>query len=206
MMKILGLTGGIASGKSTVSRILKEEYHLPIIDADELAKAAVCAGSTGLLNIQKYFGTEYLLENGEMNRKKMGALVRRDEKARRALNAIVHPLVYEGFYLEKEKLRSVGHSLIVYDCPLLFEENLQHLVDLSLLIITEKKIRATRLMVRDSISENSAYEKMAIQMPDEQKEPLADLVLYNNGNFEDLKESVAQLVADIKGELGIVRE
>lgn len=200
-MKILGLTGGIASGKSTIAQILKEEHHLPIIDADHLAKAAVAAGSVGLKRIVRHFGEGYILENGEMDRKKMGELVRHNEKALRDLNAIVHPLVSDAFFTEKEKLNKEGHSLIVYDCPLLFEENLQHLVDVSLLVITDHKIRVARLMERDGILEGVANEKMAIQMTDVQKEPLADMVLYNNGNLEDLKNTVAQLVMDLKWKL-----
>lgn len=197
-MKMIGLTGGIASGKSTVSQMLKEEHHLPIIDADDLAKAAVAAGTIGLERIAQHFGQDYILKNGEMDRNKMGDLVRRDEKARRDLNAIVHPLVSDSFFSEKERLTREGHSLIVYDCPLLFEENLSHLVDSSVLIVADQKVRASRLMERDGITEDIAYEKMAIQMPDDQKEALADIVLHNNGNLKDLKKAVAQLVMDLK--------
>ena len=197
-MKIIGLTGGIASGKSTVSQMLREEHHLPIIDADHLAKAAVAVGTVGLERIAQHFGQDYILKNGELDRNKMGGLVRRDEKARRDLNAIVHPLVSDSYFAEKERLAREGHSLIVYDCPLLFEENLSHLVDSSVLIVADPKVRASRLMERDGISEDIAYEKMAIQMPDDQKESLADIVLHNNGNLEDLKKTVAQLVMDFK--------
>jgi len=191
---LLGLTGGIASGKSSVSKILSKIYHYPIIDADQLAKAIVKPGQKALLTIQDCFGSAYIKKDGTLDRDRLGTLVRHDKKALEQLNAITHPAIEQGFKEQVLHYRQTGEKHIVYDCPLLFEANQAHLVDQSLLIVTDFTIRLERLMLRDKIDRATAKQKIAIQLADDKKIQLADHVLYNNGSFSQLETAVAIFV------------
>ncbi|WKY48886.1 dephospho-CoA kinase [Eubacteriaceae bacterium ES3] len=185
-MKIIAITGGIASGKSTVVKILRNRYHYEIIDADQLAREAVKKGSPGLKKIVEIFGKKILTNDDELNRSKMGQMIAEDQSAREKLNAIVHPEVRRLYNLEFEKYEKTNLPSIFYDCPLLCESGLTNTVDEIFLVVADEKIRLERIMSRDKVSEELAQKKIDMQMKDEDKEKMADVVIENNGTFDEL--------------------
>lgn len=185
-MKIIGITGGIASGKSAVTNILKKRFSFTVIDADQLARQAVAVGSPGLKKIVEVFGEEILAESGDLNRFKLGEIIANDELARKKLNAIVHPEVQKIYDCEINFYKNKGIPTVFYDCPLLFEANLQDTVDETILVVADKEIRIKRIMERDGLNREQAQKRIDMQMSDEAKIGLADVVVENNGNLDDL--------------------
>lgn len=185
-MKVIGLTGGIASGKSTVTNILKKRFNYIVIDADQLARQAVEVGSIGLKKITEVFGQEIICENGELNRNLLGKIIADDEKARKKLNTIVHPEVKKLYDQQVQFYKSNGMPFVFFDCPLLFEANLQNTVDKIILVVAEKEIRIKRVMDRDGLTKEQALKRIDMQMPDEEKVLLADTIIENNGSPDDL--------------------
>lgn len=185
-MKVIGLTGGIASGKSTVTNILQKRFNLIVIDADQLARQAVEPGSLGLIRIAETFGESVLFENGELNRSLLGEIIANDERARKKLNAIVHPEVKKLYDQQVSFYESMGIPVIFYDCPLLFEENLHETVDETMLVIADTEIRIERIMARDGLTRDDAWKRITMQMPDIEKIALADTIIENNGSLDEL--------------------
>jgi dephospho-CoA kinase len=188
----IGLTGGIASGKSTVSRMLRERGTL-IVDADQISREIVMPGSPVLQKIADEFGQEVLLESGELNRKKLGSIIFSDEEKRLKLNAIMHPPIraemlrrirqYEAEYPDK---------LIVADIPLLYESNLQHMFSEVMVVYVPLPVQIARLMERDGLTESQALERIRSQMPLEDKRRLADVVIDNSGSLEETAKQLDQ--------------
>ncbi|MFC4403694.1 dephospho-CoA kinase [Gracilibacillus xinjiangensis] len=187
---IIGLTGNIASGKSTISRILAEDYDLPVIDADVVSRQVVEPGETALAQIAEVFGTDILQEDGQLDRTKLGKVVFTDSAKREQLNAIVHPAVRERMMLEKERLKAEGFPTIVMDIPLLFENNLTYLVEKTIVVYTEEATQLRRLMERNNLSETEARQRMNAQMPPCKKKELADEVVDNSGTIEASKQQL----------------
>jgi len=185
-MRVIGVTGGIASGKSTVTDILKKRFSYIVIDADQLARQAVEPGSPGLTKITTVFGPEAINENGELNRSLLGELIANDEQARKKLNAIVHPEIKKLYDQQIDFYRRSGIPTVFYDCPLLFETNLQNTVDETILVVADKEIRIGRLMERDKLTRAQAIKRIDMQMSDEDKISLADTIIENNGSLDDL--------------------
>jgi dephospho-CoA kinase len=185
-MRVIGVTGGIASGKSTVTDILKKRFNYIIIDADQLARQAVAPGSPGLIKIIAVFGQEVINENGELNRSLLGELIANDEQARKKLNAVVHPEIKKLYDQQIDFYRRSGIPTVFYDCPLLFETNLQNTVDETILVVADKEIRIGRLMERDKLTREQAIKRIDMQMSDEDKIGLADTIIENNGSLDDL--------------------
>jgi dephospho-CoA kinase len=194
-MKVLGITGGIGSGKSVVAGILNKEFGVSVIDADALARRAVEPGSLGLSAVVEAFGTTVLRENGSLDRKALGSIVFRDEDKRRQLNAIVHPQVERLFYQALEEEENKGATWVVYDCPLLVEEKLFHQADQIWLVRATDETRIQRIVQRNAISREDAMARMEAQMPDDEKEPFVHVVLWNDGSLESLRNTVLQLWA-----------
>lgn len=188
----IGLTGGIASGKSTVSRMLRERGTL-IVDADQISREIVMPGSPVLQKIADEFGQEVLLESGELNRKKLGSIIFSDEEKRLKLNAIMHPPIraemlrrirqYEAEYPDK---------LIVADIPLLYESNLQHMFSEVVVVYVPLPVQIARLMERDGLTKSQALERIRSQMPLEDKRRLADVVIDNSGSLEETAKQLDQ--------------
>lgn len=185
-MRVIGVTGGIASGKSTVTDILKKRFNYIVIDADQLARQAVEPGSPGLTKITTVFGLEVINENGELNRSLLGELIANDEQARKKLNAIVHPEIKKLYDQQIDFYRRSGIPTVFYDCPLLFETNLQNTVDETILVVADKEIRIGRIMARDKLTRAQAIKRIDMQMSDEDKISLADTIIENNGSLDDL--------------------
>jgi dephospho-CoA kinase len=193
MALIIGLTGGIASGKSTVSRMLLN-LNIPVIDADIEARKAVEKGEKAYLQIVETYGTDILSENGEIDRVKLGSIVFHDEEKRLQLNTIVHPAVREKMNSEKERILNSGNRVVVLDIPLLFESKLTHLVEKTILVYVEEEVQLQRLMARNQLSEVEATARIQSQIPLKNKIKLADEVINNNGTVEETREQLIQIL------------
>jgi len=185
--KIIGLTGGIASGKSTVSKYLSDK-GIPIVDADIVARQVVQPGSKGLKEIVSAFGEDLLLE-GQLNRKKLRDIIFSDDEKRLLLNSILHPIIHDEIENQIQSYVS-KHELVVFDAPLLLENDLKHMVDVLWLVSCSEEKQIQRVMTRDSISEVEAKNIIGKQMPLKEKEGLADLVIVNESSLDDLYEQV----------------
>ncbi|WLR53287.1 dephospho-CoA kinase [Bacillus tianshenii] len=201
MTMIIGLTGGIASGKSTVSYMLKG-LNFPVIDADEAARKVVEVGEEAYRKIVETFGESVLYEDGTINREKLGSIVFNDENERIKLNKIVHPAVRAYMNNQKEAYISAGEQVIVMDIPLLFESKLTYLVDKTIVVYVDQDVQLQRLMERNKLSEQDAKARIASQMPLEEKKSLADEVIDNNGTVEETKEQLIEILKQWNIQIG----
>ncbi|KAF6255164.1 dephospho-CoA kinase [Scenedesmus sp. NREL 46B-D3] len=196
-MLVVGLTGGIAAGKSTVTSQLTS-LGLPVIDCDKIAHDTACKGSWGYRRIVAAFGRSILNERGEIDRARLGQLVFADAAARRRLNKATHAPV------ALELMRQLaGHwlrlrRLVVIDMPLLFETGTHKLTSSSVVVACTPQLQLQRVMQRDSCSAADAKARIATQMPLERKVQLADAVLENNGSLEELQQQVVELVGGLQ--------
>lgn len=189
---VIGLTGGIASGKSTVSDLFRE-YDIPVIDADVVAREVVEPGEPVLAAIVDAFGAEILLPDGTLDRPKLGGIIFRDPQKREVLNGIVHPVVRERMTAERDRLKS-KHPAVVLDIPLLFEGKQLHLVDKVVVVCVDPQVQLERLMLRNSLTEQEALDRIGSQMPLDDKAARADAIIDNNGSREETKEQLKQLL------------
>lgn len=179
MALTIGLTGGIASGKSTVTKMIRE-LGIPVIDADQIARDVVKMGEEAYNQIIQAFGQEILQEDGEIDRAKLGAIVFHNEQERKKLNAIVHPAVRRRMLAEKEAYVQKGAKTVVLDIPLLFESELTHLVDKTIVVYVDDDVQLERLMKRNGFSKEEALARIQAQMPLREKVKKADAVIDNN--------------------------
>ncbi|MBB6282594.1 MULTISPECIES: dephospho-CoA kinase [Geobacillus] len=193
MALTIGLTGGIASGKSTVSAMMRE-LGLPVIDADEAARAVVEPGEEAYRQIVAVFGPDVLQENGEIDRGKLGAIVFNNEQERKKLNAIVHPAVRRKMLAEKEALVRSGAKTVVLDIPLLFESGLTDWVDRVLVVYVDDDVQLRRLMARNGFTEEEALARIRAQWPLEEKVKRADAVIDNNGTMEETRRQLLSIL------------
>ncbi len=190
---IIGLTGGIASGKSTVSNMLKEK-GFTVIDADIAARAVVEPGRSALKEIVRQFGFGVLTEEGTLDRAKMGSIVFQDKEKRKQLNEIVHPAVRQWMLAEKSKAMEAGKKTIFYDIPLLFESKLTWMVDKTLLVYVEPDIQLERLMKRNGFTEQEAKARIQSQMPITEKRKLADKIIDNSRTIEETTKQLNEWI------------
>jgi dephospho-CoA kinase len=190
---IIGLTGGIASGKSTVARMLLE-LGIPVIDADQIAREVVEIGEEAYLQIVEKFGEEILQDDKTIDRAKLGAIVFNDEEKRKLLNSIVHPAVRQKMLEQKERYVKKGEKTIVLDIPLLFESNLTHLVDKIVVVYVDEHTQLERLMARNGFSKEEAKARIKAQMPLKEKAAKADAVINNNGTIEQTKKQLLNIL------------
>ena len=196
-MKLVGLTGGIASGKSTVAAILRR-LGAAVIDADELSRQVVQPEQTAWKEIVKTFGAGILQEDQNLDRKKLRKIVFDNPEARKKLEAIIHPKVRA---LAEEKIRelaSAGASIIVYEVPLLFEGQLHHWLRPVILVACDVKTQKKRIQDRDHVTDVEAQRHIDAQMSLEEKRKLADYTIENNGTLEELEQQVKSVVESIK--------
>ncbi len=181
---IIGLTGSIASGKSTVAKMI-ESYGLPIVDADVVARQVVEPGTPTLNKIAEAFGPEVIAHDGSMDRAKVGSIIFHNEEMRKTLNGIIHPAIREEMLRQRDEFISFGEKNIFMDIPLLFESKLEHFVEKIIVVSVKKEVQLQRLMERNGYSEEEANARIATQIPVKEKEQLADAVIHNNGTRED---------------------
>ncbi|MFJ7974644.1 dephospho-CoA kinase [Peribacillus sp. NPDC096379] len=195
MGQVIGITGGIASGKSSISQFIREELGFTIIDADIAAREVVEPGQEAYRAIIKVFGSELLLPDDSIDRAKLGSIIFHDEKKRQMLNGIVHPAVRKRMLEQKETAFALGENVLFMDIPLLFESNLTHMVDKTILIYVDELIQLERLIKRNGLSEVDAKARVDSQMPLVEKKKLADVVINNNGSLLESKKQIKQVLA-----------
>lgn len=196
---IIGLTGSIASGKSTVAAMLREKGY-PIVDADEISRLVVEPGSPVLSEIKDAFGEDVIMEDGQLNRAKLGDLIFNDIEKRQQLNGIIHPAVRKEMLRQKEEWITKGASTVIMDIPLLFESRLQPFVDRILVISVTKDLQKSRLMARNGLSEVEAESRISSQLPMEVKERGADAIIDNNGTLEATKQQLEAVLDEWEAE------
>ncbi|EMA6342694.1 dephospho-CoA kinase [Bacillus cytotoxicus] len=195
MTVVIGLTGGIASGKSTVSQMLRE-CNIPVIDADIVAREVVEQGKPAYNKIVEVFGKEILQEDGELNRQKLGSIVFHNEEKRMQLNGIVHPAVRKEMNEQKDRYINEGVQAVVLDIPLLFEGKLTNLVDHVLVVAVSPRVQLERLMKRNGFSEEEAKARIHSQMPLAEKITLGDKVIYNDGTIAETKGQLERILKE----------
>lgn len=184
-MVIIGLTGGIASGKSTVAAMLAKKGAV-ILDADRMARELVEPGQPAWQEITQWLGYDYLREDGSIDRERLGRLVFKDAAVRRKLNAIIHPRVGQEMALRTGQVRDAcPEAMLVYDVPLLIEAGMQDTADLILLVYVPEDIQLQRLQRRDNLSREEALSRICAQMPLEEKIKYAHVVIDNSGTPAD---------------------
>ncbi|MBD8015886.1 MULTISPECIES: dephospho-CoA kinase [Planococcus] len=194
---IIGLTGSIASGKSTVSEMLKNSGY-PIIDADLVARQVVEPGSDTLEQIEQAFGPEVIREDGTMDRPKVGEIIFNDPAKRKILNDIIHPAIRQEMLQQRHDYMTEGYKTIVMDIPLLFESRLQHLVDKILVVSVTEENQFNRLVERNGFTEKEARARISSQLPMSVKEDGADAVIYNNGTLDETKWQLNRILDNWK--------
>ncbi len=193
-MEVYGLTGGIGSGKSAVADLL-EQYGVPVVSADELARIVVARGSDGLQAVVDAFGPEVLDDKGELDRRRMATIVFQDPGQRQKLEAILHPKIRERYEQVLDALEKAGHGVAVYEVPLLFEKNLQGDMKAVILVTAAEATRIARVKARDDVTEAEVRARMAAQLPEDQKRRRADYVLVNDGTYDELRREVEFMIA-----------
>jgi dephospho-CoA kinase len=190
-LKLIGLTGGAGSGKTTVSAMLRD-LGAVVIDADEAAHAVYEPGSAGFDAVVREFGRDYV-RDGRIDRGRLGELVFKDADARHRLNAIVHPLVREWMAARTAEAAMEGAAVLVQDVPLIFENGLERLYSTVILVYVPEHQQVTRLVEARGIAEDRARAMIASQMPIEEKRKLAHHVIDNSGSTEATRQQVEWL-------------
>ena len=198
-MITIGLTGGIASGKSTVSAELRR-LGLPIFDADAEAKLAVAKGSEGLAQVITALGSEYLTAEGELNRAKVAERVFHDKNALKTIEAIIHKIVWARAEQFMQENRSAEKQLAVLDVPLLIECGWHKLVDSVWLVAVSRKQQIERAMLRSGMTADEVEARIAAQMSLAEKKKYADIVLDNSGTLEETLAAVHKELAQLTGD------
>jgi dephospho-CoA kinase len=199
-MLLVGLTGGIGSGKSTVATMLAERGAV-VIDADELARRAVARDTAGFRSVVDAFGDEVVGANGELDRAKLGSIVFADDERRRALEAVVHPEVARLFAREVDRHRDSDH-VVVYAVPLLVERGLAPAFDVVVVVVASEEHRVERTVEARGLSADEVRARIAVQASDEDRAGVADVLLDNDGDRDRLERQVNTLWSDLARRAG----
>jgi len=196
-MKIIGLTGNIACGKSTVAAIFKE-LGATLIDADKVARDIVGKDKPALGKIINHFGNEILNKDGTLNREKLGRKVFNDKNQRQRLNDITHPEIFKEINNLIEKYRSEGKRIVIIEAALIIErEKLKKIIDKLIVVSTSKDIQIKRLKDRDGFSKEQALSRINSQIPTEEKIKHADYVIHNDSDISNIKNQVETIWKDL---------
>ena len=193
MTKLIGLTGGIATGKSTVSTLLRLSGY-PVIDADQLVRQLQTAHSKGLERLTAVFGSGILNADQTLNRQALGSLVFSDQTKLAKLNMVMQPLIRDEIWRQVKNYQKQQIPYVILDAPLLFDTRSRVECDLVVVVATDHQIQVQRLMKRNGYSQAEAEQRIDSQMPLAEKKRLADIVIDNNGSKEELKRQVAGLI------------
>lgn len=202
MTAFIGLTGGIASGKSTVAARFRA-LGVPIVDADQLAREVVEPGSDGLHEIVHAFGPDVLDETGALDRKKLGALVFDDPDARKTLERITHPRIGALSMQRMAQLATSGAPYGLYEAALLVENGIHRTLNGLVVVACQPETQLARVMARDGLDEDSARARLAAQKPLADKLAAATWVIWNDGDREALEVAVDETHARILGSLSV---
>lgn len=200
-MITIGLTGGIATGKSTVARLLAQRFEVPVIDADEVARAVVAPGQPALQQIAARFGDSVLRPDGSLDRPALGKLVMQDAAAREALNAITHPRIRDEILRRLADFAAAGAPRVAVEAALMVETGSYRLYDKLVVVTCRPETQLRRLMSRQGFAEDEARRWLAAQLPLAEKERLADIVIHNDDGPEALPSQISGALARIDAEL-----
>ena len=195
--KVIGLTGGIASGKSTVGRMLSEQ-NFPVIDTDRLAKEVVEPEKLALEELVKAFGRKILRDNGTLARHRMLEMILTDAGARQLVENIIHPYVFKRMDQILQQLAASGNNVVIVEVPLLFEAGWQYLFDYVISVVAPESICTKRLAERKKMSIDMASRWMATQIPQEAKAGKSDFVVHNDAGLDELRIQVNRLSGVLK--------
>lgn len=191
-MRIIGLTGGIASGKSTVAKLL-ESHGAIVVDADQIAREVVAIGKPAYNDIIDVFGKDILYENHTINRTALGKIVFSDPGARLQLESITHPAIRKRAEERLAELKRAGTRVVIYMAPLLIEAGVTSRVDEIWVVYIDREAQVKRLMERDCITREEALQKIAAQMPMDEKRLYGSVVIDNRGSLDQLEKQVKEL-------------
>jgi len=200
MKPVVGLTGGIACGKSTVAKMFGD-LGVPVIDADELARAVVEPDTPGLQQIVREFGRGVLDENGRLDRRKVADMVFGDEGARKTLNAIMHPLIAAAGAAQIKALENDPAPYVLYEAALLVETGTYKAFSALVVVSAEESLQRLRLIARDGFTVSEANARIASQLPLARKVAVADYVVTNNGDLDATERQVADIHAKLVAKL-----
>lgn len=195
----MALTGGIASGKTTVAGFFKDA-GITVVSADSLAHDVIATGAPGAVEVRQVFGDSVMTADGGVDRNKLGALVFADASGdkRRRLEAIIHPRVRQQSERERIRLEAEGMELAVYEIPLLFEKNLVGEFDAVVTVAISPELQIERLMARSGLTKQEAYARVTAQFPQDQKIQGADFVIWNDGDLKRLRDQTLQVVKSLR--------
>ena len=198
----IGLTGGMASGKSTVSRLLRA-WGAFVADADEISRGALDPGTSCYDKTVSAFGRGILFTDGTVDRKKVAAIVFSDQETLATLNGIIHPYVHEMILAQSERaFREDPGRLIVWDVPLLFETGYDREVSKTVVVTARQSLRVQRIVERDGSTKAAALRRIRAQMPDREKVRRADIVIRNNGTLDDLEQRTREVFDELLETVG----
>ncbi|KAK4770362.1 hypothetical protein SAY87_030894 [Trapa incisa] len=195
-MRIVGLTGGISSGKSTVSNLFKS-HGILVVDADIVARNVLKKGTGGWKKVVAAFGEEILQDDGEVNRPKLGQIVFSDASKRQILNRLLAPHISSGIIKEVLRLWLKGSKIIVLDIPLLFETKMDRWTNPTIVVWVDLETQLQRLVARDKSTDEDARNRIEAQMPLDLKRSKADIVIDNTGSLEDLNERFKEVLFEV---------
>ncbi len=190
MALVIGLTGGIASGKTTVANLFRDHFNIDIVDADIIARQVVEKGSEGLTAIEQHFGASILTDQGELNRSELRQRIFANDEEKNWVNQLLHPMIRKKMEQELEQVVSPYALLVV---PLLTENNLQHMADLVLVVDVDEETQIKRTVERDNVSPQQAEAILASQASRAQRLAIADDVIVNNTQNQRLLPQITEL-------------
>lgn len=190
MSYVLGITGGIASGKSTVVNVFRS-YDFPIVDGDVVARRVVEPETPGLLALVNVFGDSIITPEGTLDRKKLGSLIFQDETERKKLNQTLEPFIRSEIDRQIE-IAKKNSPLVIADIPLLYESDYKKQMDAVAVVYTDQSTQLKRLMARNQLSEVEAMNRINSQMSLEEKKQLADIVFDNRGSLDETADQVIE--------------
>lgn len=189
-MKIIGITGGIGAGKTTVCDEMKK-CGAEIVDADKIARQVVQKGMPALKELEDEFGKDVLTIDGELNRKKLADMVFSDERKLKVLNSITHKYILDEMKMRVNKSES---EVVVLDVPLLFQCDFPIKCDLTIAVIADSETRLQRIMKRDGVEKSEAEARMSKQLTDEEYSSLADICFNNDGDMKKIREFAKKII------------
>jgi len=194
--QVFALTGGIGSGKSTVAGFLRQA-GVPVVDADALARQVVQPGSAGLAAVRAHFGEEVVQPDGRLDRQRLGSIVFSAPEARATLENILHPLIQKAAEQEFERYGALGHGLICYEIPLLFETEQERRFRPVVVVHVPESAQLARVTARDGLDEAEAERRIAAQIPLDHKAEQADHVIDNTGSLAETRAQTLAVLAKI---------
>lgn len=197
MTLIIGLTGSIGTGKSTIANKFKQ-LNIPVVDADIIAREVVEPGKDAYNKIIAAFGEQVLQQDKTLDRAKLGEIVFGDEEKRNTLNGIIHPAIRQEMIRQRDEYVAKNIPCVVLDIPLLYESKLTDFVEKIIVVTVERGVQLERILSRDEITKKEALQRINSQIPVSEKEKLADAVIDNNGTITQSEEQLIHILTEWK--------